>query len=98
MGIVGLVRHKGPIALAGIALASVLGAMLHLAGRPLSTDDFWWHLEMGEIHATQGFDLVDDPISFNALHAPEPHQWLLRFSLHFARPAWGLQAGGWCMR
>ncbi len=91
MGIVGLVDQKGPIVLGAIALAIVVGAMLHLAGRPLSTDDFWWHLKMGEIYATQGLDLTEDPISFNAQAAPEPNQWLFGVALHHARQIVGLQ-------
>ena len=76
MRIAGLVEGKGPIASGGIALAIMVGAMLHLAGRPLSTDDFWWHLKMGEIYVTHGLDLAADPISFTAQKAHEPHQWL----------------------
>ncbi|MFP8881429.1 MAG: hypothetical protein VCE43_19295 [Myxococcota bacterium] len=91
MGIVGLVERKGPIALGGIALAIMVGAMLHLAGRPLSTDDFWWHLKMGEFYATDGLDLAADPISFTAKNAPEPHQWLFGVALHSARQIVGLQ-------
>lgn len=99
----GPVRMKGPPAVARrfagttagwLALSSLLvlaAAVLYLAGRPLSTNDFWWHLKLGEIYATQGFDLAADPISHAAPPgAPAPHQWLFGVSLYGAQRVVGL--------
>ncbi len=91
MGTVGVAARRGPIVLGAIALVAMVAAMIQLAGRPLSTDDFWWHLKMGEIYASQGFDLEADPISFTAEGPPDPHQWLFGVSLHGARQLVGLQ-------
>jgi len=91
MGTQGLVVRKGPIVLGATALGVLVVAMIHLAGRPLATDDFWWHLKMGEVYATGGLDLSVDPISFTAQKAPDPHQWLFGVALYGARQVVGLQ-------
>jgi hypothetical protein len=75
----------------GIALLAMAVSLVHLAARPLSTDDFWWHLKMGEIYATQGLALTGDPISHTATRAPDPHQWLFGVAVYGAERVVGLQ-------
>ncbi|MCZ6464246.1 MAG: hypothetical protein O7A09_07895 [Proteobacteria bacterium] len=54
------------------------------AGRPLNTPDLWWHLQMGEIYATEGpWPEGGDPLLHTAHDdAPVQHEWLFGVALH----------------
>lgn len=86
-----LARAGPPVAAAALALAVLAAALVVLAGRPLATDDFWWHLKMGELYVTRGLWLAGDPLSHTATHAPAPHQWLFGVSLYGLERVVGLQ-------
>jgi hypothetical protein len=64
--------------------------LLALVGRPLATDDTWWHLVMGALYA--GGDLwprQDPMLHTTVLRAPVPHEWLFQVALHGLREAFG---------
>jgi hypothetical protein len=65
--------------LVGAALAF---ALLVVAGRPIATDDTWWHLAHGAAFARQGPWLVEDPLLFTATGPPAPASWLADVGLH----------------
>jgi len=59
------------------ALAVTVGLMLLVAGAPVYTDDLWWHLEAGEMYATEGPWPARDWMLYTALpDAPIQHEWL----------------------
>ncbi len=76
---------------AGLAAAlAVAGRVLWLAGAPILTADFWWHLALGEVFVREGgLTLAQDPFSHTARGAPDPHEWLFEVALHGA-----FQVGG----
>ena len=45
------VASRLPALAVGAALAGTALLVLVAAGRPLATDDLWWHLKLGEIYA-----------------------------------------------
>jgi hypothetical protein len=62
---------------AGIGLALVAVRVLHLVGAPVSTDDVWWHMRLGEEYTAHGPWLESDPLLYTASEgAPAPHAWL----------------------
>jgi len=75
-----------PRAAALVALASLLIAMallLALVGRPLATDDLWWHLKLGEVYAQEGPWLPRDPLYYTTQNQPTvPHEWLFQIAVH----------------
>ena len=69
------------LALAAFLCASAL--VLALAGRPLATDDTWWHLKLGEVYAAHGPFVDADPLLHTAADQPTvPHEWLFQVLLH----------------
>jgi len=53
--------------------------VLYLVGRPLATDDLWFHLKMGEAFATEGLWPDADPMLHTAVaEAPIQHEWLFQ--------------------
>jgi hypothetical protein len=63
--------------IAGIGLALVAIRVLHLVGAPVTTDDVWWHLRLGEEYTAHGPWLESDPLLYTAVEgAPPPHAWL----------------------
>jgi len=71
-------RSSIPTALiAGIGLVLVAIFVLHLVGAPVTTDDVWWHLRLGEEYTAHGPWLESDPLLYTAVEgAPPPHAWL----------------------
>jgi integrase len=47
-------RFRAPEIFGALAFAWLVFLVLYLAGRPLGTDDFWWHLKLGEIYLRLG--------------------------------------------
>ncbi len=64
------------------SLAVLAALVLWVAGRPLSTNDLWWHLRMGEAYAEQGPWLDADPSLHTAREPPEPVAWLFALGTH----------------
>jgi uncharacterized membrane protein YdcZ (DUF606 family) len=75
-----------PRAAAAVALASLLivvALLLALVGRPLATDDLWWHLKLGEAYAQEGPWLPQDPLYHTTQDQPTvPHEWLFQVAVH----------------
>jgi hypothetical protein len=70
-------RASGPPEL--LAFASLLLLVLLLlfsVGRPLFTDDLWWHLALGRAYLANGPWLSEDPLLFAAAGPPSPAAWL----------------------
>jgi hypothetical protein len=49
---------------------------LFWAVAPISSDDLWWHLSLGEAFSRNGPWLESDPLLFSAVSPPIPHSWL----------------------
>lgn len=80
-----------PLAVAFGALAFLAGSVLYLAGGPILSKDFWWHLELGEIYWAVGPWLESDPFGFTAGdHKPDPQSWLFGLALYAIESAAGL--------
>jgi len=76
------------VALAGLALVVVA-----IAGRPLATDDTWWHLAMGSLYATGDLWPRADPLLHTTvLRPPVPHEWLFQVGLFRLREWLGFPA------
>jgi hypothetical protein len=58
---------------AWIALSWLL---LYSTGRPIFTDDLWWHLALGRAYLAEGPWLAADPLLFAAEGPPTPAAWL----------------------
>lgn len=63
-------------AVAVLAAAAVGTAVLASAAAPITADDLWWHLGLGEAFSAQGPWLSGDPLLFRAHSAPDPAAWL----------------------
>jgi hypothetical protein len=79
------------------ASCALLAVLLLLAlGRPLFTDDLWWHLALGEAYLAQGPWLDADPLLHTATGPREPAAWLFEvasFALARALGSGGLRLG-----
>jgi hypothetical protein len=74
-------RAAAPIALASLLIVVV--QLLALVGRPLATDDLWWHLKLGEAYAQDGPWLPQDPLYHTTQNQPTvPHEWLFQVAVH----------------
>jgi hypothetical protein len=81
------------VAAASFGLILVLAVLL--AGGPVATADFWWHLKMGEVYAAEGLWPTADPMLHTAhADAPIPHEWLFSVAMH----AIDAVAGFWGLR
>ena len=54
--------RQPPVLLASVALLVIVVLLLLLVGRPLATEDLWFHLKMGEVYLTQGLWPATDPM------------------------------------
>ncbi len=83
-------RRVGAVAV--VSLAFVLVVLLVLVGRPLGTDDLWWHLKLGEIYAEVGPFVEEDPLYHTTRKQPTvPHEWLFQAALHAIERLVGFQ-------
>lgn len=74
-------RAPALVSLACLAVAWV--TMLWLTGRPIATDDLWWHLALGEAYTEGGLALEEDPLFHTAPGQPTvPHEWLFQVGVH----------------
>lgn len=71
------------------ALASLLALVLYCVGRPVFTDDFWWHAALGGYYFEEGPSLGFDPLLFSAENPPDPASWLFAVILFAAGNAGG---------
>jgi hypothetical protein len=78
--------------LASVSLALVVLLLLVLVGRPLATDDLWWHMKLGEVYAEQGPWVSEDPLYHTTTHRPTvPHEWLFQVGVHWLERGLGFQ-------
>jgi hypothetical protein len=88
--------HWLPLALAFGALAFLAGSVVYLAGGPILSKDFWWHLKLGEIYWAVGPWLESDPFGYTAGdHKPDPQSWLFGLALYGIESAAGLPGVRW---
>src|SRR5262245_11551222 len=74
-------RRAAPAALAHGAAALGCGMLLLAVGRPIFTDDLWWHLALGRAFAEGGPWLAADPLLFAPAGPPTPASWLADIAL-----------------
>lgn len=68
---------------AALGLAIVAALTLYLAAAPTFTNDFWFHLKMGEVYWLEGLWPTADPMLHTALpEAPIQHEWLFGVALY----------------
>jgi hypothetical protein len=72
-----------------VALAAWTVLVLVVAGRPLATDDTWWHLALGRAYVSRGPWLAEDPLLATPLGPPEPASWLFDVALYGVYEAFG---------
>jgi tetratricopeptide (TPR) repeat protein len=82
---------RAPDLVALLALLCLVGLLLFLVGRPVATDDIWWHLALGERYAAQGPYLDADPLLHTAERPPSPAAWLFDVSVFGIERAFGFQ-------
>lgn len=72
--------------LARTAAALLLAVLIFLVGRPIATDDFWWHLALGRLFADGDPPIRPEPFFFTTPgQQTVPHEWLFQrglFALH----------------
>ena len=73
-----------PRTIALIGLLAVAAFVLVLVGRPLGTDDFWWHLAFGRAHLAMGPVLAVDPLLHTAELPPSNGAWLFQIVAYTA--------------
>ncbi len=79
-------------AVAAVSFALLLVVLLVLVGRPLATDDLWWHLKLGEVYAQVGPFVDEDPLYHTTRDQPTvPHEWLYQAGLHGLEQRVGFQ-------
>ncbi|MCH7868249.1 MAG: hypothetical protein IH881_11180 [Myxococcales bacterium] len=75
--------HCAAVIFAGSGLLFVVALSLYLAAAPTFTNDFWFHLKMGEVYWLEGLWPDADPMLHTALaSAPIQHEWLFGVLLH----------------
>ena len=81
-----------PLLVASLSAASMVLLVLYLVGRPLATDDLWFHLKMGEAFATEGLWPDADPMLHTAVaEAPIQHEWLFQVFVYEVWQSLGFQ-------
>jgi hypothetical protein len=85
-------RGRGPWVLAVLSLAVLSVLLLLLVGRPVATDDLWFHLKMGEVYGTETLWPEADPMLYTAgERRPVQHEWLFGVVSFGIERAIGLQ-------
>ncbi|MGK0485187.1 MAG: hypothetical protein ACJAYI_000695, partial [Myxococcota bacterium] len=87
------VSHAPPrmaLLVAAAGAAFVLALTLYLAFAPTFTNDFWFHLKMGEVYWTLGPWPLADPMLHTALpEAPIQHEWLFGVAIYLIQSLTG---------
>ncbi len=65
-----------PELLSSTCLLALACLLVYSTGRPLFTDDLWWHLALGRAYLSEGPWLTSDPLLFAAAGPPAPAAWL----------------------
>ena len=79
----GFDARAATVIVAAASLMFVVALSLYLAGAPIFTNDFWFHLKMGEVYWLEGPWPGADPMLHTAhAHAPIQHEWLFGVLLH----------------
>ena len=66
--------------------------LLLVVGRPVATDDLWFHLKMGEVYGTETLWPEADPMLHTAGdRRPVQHEWLFGVAVFALERAIGLQ-------
>ena len=74
--------RRAPLLLAGLCFAVLSVHLLVAVGRPLATDDLWFHLKMGEVYSTETLWPAADPMLHTAGdRRPVQHEWLFGVTL-----------------
>jgi len=82
---------RAPLVLAILSLTVFALLLMMLVGRPLATDDLWFHLKMGEVYGTETLWPEADPMLFTAGdRGPVQHEWLFGVTAFAAERAIGL--------
>ncbi|MDJ0852816.1 MAG: hypothetical protein QNK04_30980 [Myxococcota bacterium] len=84
-------QQKLPHGIAHLGLFAIVALLLVVSGRPLFTDDAWWHLALGGFYASQGPVLAEDPLLHTAVGAPAPAAWLFDVALFAVERSTGFQ-------
>lgn len=81
-----------PLAVAVLSLVLLMALLLLLVGRPVATDDLWFHLKMGEVYGTETLWPEADPMLYTAGdRRPVQHEWLFGVTAFGIERAIGLQ-------
>ncbi len=87
------VSHAPPrmaLLVAAAGAAFVLALTFYLAFAPTFTNDFWFHLKMGEVYWTLGPWPLADPMLHTALpEAPIQHEWLFGVAIYLIQSLTG---------
>jgi hypothetical protein len=77
------VRRDLPGLLAAGFLLPIAAIVIWLAGRPIATDDLWWHLALGAAYAREGPWPLAEPM-FHSVGDQKtlPQEWLFQVALH----------------
>lgn len=85
-------RGRDPRVLAVLSLAVLSVLLVLLVGRPVATDDLWFHLKMGEVYGTETLWPEEDPMLYTAGdRRPVQHEWLFGVISFGIERAIGLQ-------
>jgi hypothetical protein len=83
---------RAPLALASLSLAVLSVLLLLVVGRPVATDDLWFHLKMGEVYGTETLWPESDPMLHTAGdRRPVQHEWLFGVAVFALERTIGLQ-------
>ena len=76
-------RRDLPGLLAAGFLLPIAAIVIWLAGRPIATDDLWWHLALGSAYAREGPWPLAEPM-FHTVgdQRTVPQEWLFQVALH----------------
>lgn len=83
-------RFASPEVVATAAVSLLAATLLYAVGRPLYTDDAWWHLSLGRAFARSGPWLALDPVLHTSTQPPIPSSWLSDVLLYAASLPVGL--------
>jgi len=79
------------VALVSLACAALLLVVFYLVGRPLGTDDLWFHLKMGETYARDLWPASDPMLFTSGPIRPVQHSWLFGVIVYEAARVVGLR-------
>jgi hypothetical protein len=75
-----------------VIIGALVVMVLIAAGQPITTDDLWWHLALGDAYARAGPWLEQDPLLFTSPGPPVAAAWLADLGLHWISNFGGFNA------